>query len=153
MELGQVPVHSLVPPALQGVESVADFMQQLPEHDDAMAAQLAEAEAQNECLRFVGAPEPAACQRSALVTVCCLTAASACAWTRMRVQSGLCCTCQCLPRTASHTKAGVESSCAEACASWHQRSCRQADLVRGADCLHACLQAWLTAKRGQAASS
>ena len=56
MELDQVPVHSLVPAALQNIESVADFMQMLPEHDDDMAAQLADAEAHNECLRFVGAP-------------------------------------------------------------------------------------------------
>ena len=60
MELDSVPVHSLVPQALQGVQSVADFMRLLPEHDDAMAAQLADAEAQDECLRFVGEPGPAA---------------------------------------------------------------------------------------------
>ena len=56
MELEKVPVHSLVPSALSDIKSVGDFMQMLPEYDDDMAQQLAEAEAQDECLRFVGAP-------------------------------------------------------------------------------------------------
>ena len=54
MELDSVPVHSLVPAGLQNVASVADFMAMLHEYDDDMAAQLAEAEANDECLRFVG---------------------------------------------------------------------------------------------------
>ena len=61
MELGDVPVHSLVPSALSDIKSVGDFMQMLPEYDDDMAQQLAEAEAQSECLRFVG--EPLSCGR------------------------------------------------------------------------------------------
>ena len=54
MKLEDVPVHSLVPAALADISSVSDFMQMLPEYDDDMAQQLAEAEAQDECLRFVG---------------------------------------------------------------------------------------------------
>lgn len=70
MELDQVPVHSLVPAALQNIESVADFMQMLPEHDDDMAAQLADAEAHNECLRFVGEPALKALLHEALLSRC-----------------------------------------------------------------------------------
>lgn len=55
MELEDVPVHSLVPVPLKDIESPTDFMGLLHEYDDDMAAQLAEAEASNECLRFVGA--------------------------------------------------------------------------------------------------
>lgn len=54
MELEDVPVHSLVPAPLQTIESVSEFMTLLPEYDDDMAAQLADAEASGECLRFVG---------------------------------------------------------------------------------------------------
>ena len=54
MELERVPVHSLVPAALQDVASVNDFMAMLHEYDDYMSVQLAEAEANDQCLRFVG---------------------------------------------------------------------------------------------------
>ena len=55
MELDDVPVDSLVPAALRDVASVSDFMDLLHEYDDDMAAQLATAESNDECLRFVGA--------------------------------------------------------------------------------------------------
>ena len=54
IELGDVPVDSLVPEPLRDVESVSEFMEQLPKYDGDMAAQLEEAEAAGECLRFVG---------------------------------------------------------------------------------------------------
>ena len=47
-------MHSLVPEPLQGVESVAEFMEELPKYDGDMAAQLKEADEAGECLRFVG---------------------------------------------------------------------------------------------------
>ena len=69
MELDDVPVDSLVPAPLQGIASVSDFMALLHEYDDDMAAQLATAEANNECLRFVGALVPA--RLSHLAWPCC----------------------------------------------------------------------------------
>ena len=56
MELQDVPVHNLVPEPLRDIQSANDFMAMLHEYDDDMAAQLATAEANNECLRFVGEP-------------------------------------------------------------------------------------------------
>lgn len=53
-ELEAVPVQSLVPEPLRNIESVDEFLQKLPEHDSAMADLLQEAEAADECLRFVG---------------------------------------------------------------------------------------------------
>lgn len=55
VELEDIPVHSLVPAALQSVASAAEFMAGLPAHDAEMAALLAEASAAGECLRYVGA--------------------------------------------------------------------------------------------------
>ena len=55
MELEDVPVHSLVPEPLQSVQSVSEFMSELPKYDGDMANTLEEAEAAQECLRFVGA--------------------------------------------------------------------------------------------------
>ena len=54
VDLEDVPVHSLVPEPLREVESVTDFMQELPKYDGEMAALLQDAEAAGECLRFVG---------------------------------------------------------------------------------------------------
>ena len=54
IELSDVPVDSLVPEPLRDIESVSEFMSKLPEHDSDMAKQLEEAEAADECLRFVG---------------------------------------------------------------------------------------------------
>jgi aspartokinase/homoserine dehydrogenase 1 len=54
IELADVPVHSLVPEPLREVESVAEFMRELPKYDGDMATQLQEAEDAGECLRFVG---------------------------------------------------------------------------------------------------
>lgn len=51
--LEDLPVSSLVPGPLADV-SVADFLAKLPEHDGDMAAQLAEAQASGEVLRYVG---------------------------------------------------------------------------------------------------
>lgn len=56
VELEDIPVHSLVPAALQQVASAAEFMTGLPDFDDDMSALLAEATAAGECLRYVGAP-------------------------------------------------------------------------------------------------
>ena len=54
IELSDVPVDSLVPEPLRDIDSVSEFMSKLPEHDSDMAKQLEEAEAADECLRFVG---------------------------------------------------------------------------------------------------
>ena len=54
IELDDVPVDSLVPEPLREISSVSDFMQRLPEFDGDMAKQLEDAEAADECLRFVG---------------------------------------------------------------------------------------------------
>ena len=54
VELGDVPVRSLVPEPLQGLATGEEYMQRLPEFDGEMAALLAEAEAAGECLRYVG---------------------------------------------------------------------------------------------------
>ncbi len=55
VELGNIPVHSLVPEPLAAAASVGEFMAGLPAHDADMAARLDEATAAGECLRFVGA--------------------------------------------------------------------------------------------------
>ena len=55
LELEDVPVHSLVPEALRGCATADEYLARLPEHDGDMAAQLAEASAAGECLRYVGA--------------------------------------------------------------------------------------------------
>ena len=54
LELEDVAVQSLVPEPLQAAESPAAFMQALPEFDSDMDALLQAAEAEDECLRFVG---------------------------------------------------------------------------------------------------
>ena len=54
LELHHVAVHSLVPEPLQSAESPAAFMKALPEFDSEMDAQLQAAEAEDQCLRFVG---------------------------------------------------------------------------------------------------
>eukprot|EP01025_Chloroclados_australasicus_P041881 TRINITY_DN44673_c0_g1_i1.p3 TRINITY_DN44673_c0_g1~~TRINITY_DN44673_c0_g1_i1.p3 ORF type:complete len:146 (-),score=15.26 TRINITY_DN44673_c0_g1_i1:63-500(-) len=51
--LEDLKVNSLVPEALADV-GVPTFLQKLPEHDEAMAAQLNEAQAKGEVLRYVG---------------------------------------------------------------------------------------------------
>lgn len=48
------PVKSLIPKPLERVESVAEFMEKLPEYDDDMEKLRKEAEAENKVLRFVG---------------------------------------------------------------------------------------------------
>ncbi len=55
LELEDVPVHSLVPEPLRGCATADEYLARLPEHDGDMAAQLAEASAAGECLRYVGA--------------------------------------------------------------------------------------------------
>ena len=54
LELDDVAVQSLVPEPLQTVESPAAFMKALPKYDSDMDALLQAAEAEDECLRFVG---------------------------------------------------------------------------------------------------
>jgi len=60
LELDDVPVHSLVPGALQHWQPAAGenlgeaFLQELGKHDEEMAAMLAEAEGRGMTLRFVG---------------------------------------------------------------------------------------------------
>lgn len=49
-----MPVHCLVPEPLRNVQSVDNFMAELPKYDDNMTASLQEAEAAGECLRYVG---------------------------------------------------------------------------------------------------
>lgn len=51
--LEELPVESLVPEALQDVDA-AKFLQKLPEYDANMAAQLEEAQAAGNVLRYVG---------------------------------------------------------------------------------------------------
>jgi hypothetical protein len=55
VELADVPVQSLVPEPLRTVATADEFMAALPQYDGDMAAQLEEAQAAGECLRFVGA--------------------------------------------------------------------------------------------------
>ena len=57
VELGDVPVQSLVPETLRGAMSPDDFMAALPGHDGDMDAQVDAAAAAGLCLRFVGAPD------------------------------------------------------------------------------------------------
>ena len=54
LELDDVAVQSLVPEPLQSAESPAAFMKALPEYDSDMDELLQAAEAEDECLRFVG---------------------------------------------------------------------------------------------------
>ena len=54
LELDDVAVQSLVPEPLQAAELPAAFMKALPEFDGDMDAQLQAAEAEDQCLRFVG---------------------------------------------------------------------------------------------------
>jgi len=53
LELGDVQVESLVPPALRDC-SVEEFLERLPESDEAMRAMLASAQQAGEVLRYVG---------------------------------------------------------------------------------------------------
>lgn len=55
VELGDVPVYSLVPEPLREIASADEFMAALPQYDADMATRLEEASAAGECLRFVGA--------------------------------------------------------------------------------------------------
>jgi len=59
LELSDIAVESLVPPALAGVTSIEEFLARLPEHDAAMQARVAEATAAGEVLRYVGVVDPA----------------------------------------------------------------------------------------------
>ncbi|KAK9806380.1 hypothetical protein WJX72_012231 [[Myrmecia] bisecta] len=54
VELADVPVHSLVPAPLREVATAAEFLAELPKYDDEMVQLLREAEAADECLRYVG---------------------------------------------------------------------------------------------------
>ncbi|CAD7695273.1 unnamed protein product [Ostreobium quekettii] len=53
-ELDEVPVQSLVPEPLQSTDSVAEFMDRLPDFDEDMGRKMEAAEAAGECLRYVG---------------------------------------------------------------------------------------------------
>jgi len=53
LELADIPVRSLVPAGLEA-GSVDDFMARLAEHDEAMGALVAEADANDQVLRYVG---------------------------------------------------------------------------------------------------
>lgn len=54
LELEDVPVQSLVPSELASCASSEEFMERLPDFDDAMAKRQADAEAKGQCLRYVG---------------------------------------------------------------------------------------------------
>lgn len=54
LELGNIPVESLVPEPLRAIPDAATYMARLPEFDSEMAARLKEAEDAGEVLRFVG---------------------------------------------------------------------------------------------------
>lgn len=54
IELDDVPVHSLVPEPLRESPSPDAFMAELPKYDGDMTAQLDEAAAAGEVLRYVG---------------------------------------------------------------------------------------------------
>ena len=54
MELRDVDTQSLVPEPLQKVESVAEFMDKLPEYDAETSKLVEEAASAGQCLRFVG---------------------------------------------------------------------------------------------------
>ena len=69
VELGDVPVHSLVPEPLRDIASADEFMAALPQYDADMAARLEEASAAGECLRFVGALR----SLPSLASPCCIT--------------------------------------------------------------------------------
>lgn len=49
-----MPVHSLVPESLRDVRDVGQFMAELPNFDGDMEGLLQEADAADECIRFVG---------------------------------------------------------------------------------------------------
>ena len=53
LELSDIPVESLVPPALRDCATAAEYMSRLPEFDTEMGVMLAEADAAGECLRYV----------------------------------------------------------------------------------------------------
>ncbi len=65
LELSDVAIESLVPPALAGVSREA-FLDALPAHDDAMRARLEAARATGEVLRYVGTIERSGRARVAL---------------------------------------------------------------------------------------
>lgn len=54
LELDQVPIESLVPEALRNVQSVDEFMTELPKYDEEMAARMSAAADKGMVLRFVG---------------------------------------------------------------------------------------------------
>eukprot|EP00850_Spirogloea_muscicola_P020048 SM000206S06257 [mRNA] locus=s206:61279:66445:- [translate_table: standard] len=54
LELENIPVRSLVPGPLQSVSSAEEYMQRLPDFDNEMAAERAQAETAGEVLRYVG---------------------------------------------------------------------------------------------------
>mmetsp|Transcript_9823 Transcript_9823/g.32175 ORF Transcript_9823/g.32175 Transcript_9823/m.32175 type:complete len:205 (-) Transcript_9823:90-704(-) len=54
LELEDIPIESLVPKELEGVESVDEFMAKLPDYDEEMKARAAAAAEKGEVLRFVG---------------------------------------------------------------------------------------------------
>ena len=70
LELDDVAVQSLVPEPLQAEESPAAFMKALPEFDGEMDAQLQAAEAEDQCLRFVGKQQSVQTSSQSLHDVC-----------------------------------------------------------------------------------
>eukprot|EP00878_Enallax_costatus_P021378 GHUV01022628.1.p1 GENE.GHUV01022628.1~~GHUV01022628.1.p1 ORF type:complete len:501 (+),score=176.91 GHUV01022628.1:491-1993(+) len=54
LELGDIPVESLVPEPLQTVQSAEEYMKRLPEFDADMTRKVEEAKASGEVLRYVG---------------------------------------------------------------------------------------------------
>ncbi|KAI8017548.1 hypothetical protein LOK49_LG04G00291 [Camellia lanceoleosa] len=54
LELSDIPIQSLVPEPLRGIESAEEFLQQLPQHDQDMAEKRWDAEDAKEVLRYVG---------------------------------------------------------------------------------------------------
>lgn len=69
LELGEVAVQSLVPEPLQSAETPAAYMKALPEFDSDMDAQLQAAEAEDQCLRFVGEQQRKQTARICMVCV------------------------------------------------------------------------------------
>jgi len=61
VELADVEIESLVPPALRS-GTVDHFLEKLPSHDGAMAARLKDAAARGEVLRYVGSVSPEGCR-------------------------------------------------------------------------------------------
>ena len=60
VELGDVPVSSLVPVPLRSVASAAEYIEKLPQFDADMAKQCEEAAAAGEVLRYVGVVDASA---------------------------------------------------------------------------------------------